>query len=1027
MSVGDSVKILITAVDETKTAIASAKNGMKGLSDSAAKLSGLMAAIGGSAIIAGIVSIAKASINTADDLSKLAQKTGISTEKLSLLQPVAEQAGTSMEGLAKGLQKLATNMYEAANGSAPMLESFGKVGVSATDAAGNLRPTEEVLMDLADAFASMPDGAEKSALAVKLFGKSGVELIPFLNQGKKGIGELTDKFKELGLEIDGETGKAAEKFNDTLDTISQAVKGMGNQIMVAAMPAMQAFADGMVVVASNGKIILQVVELIGVGLFGAFAVRGVQAVAALSFSMSALTALSQRFLPILLAIGAWELGKGVLQIVRDVKQVNAEIDVLNQQAAHLANVTAAMQELANTGTLSVATQMRLAREAAERMKASLPGVTQALTNISTAAVAVGEAIKAALDTEVKKAAETVKSLSASYKAVAGDIKSILDKQAVEIEANYKRQALAAQEANLSEQQQMQETTRILVQAEKEKLGAVDDAARQMLDAWRDTYSKAIELARTAGTDVVGIERQSLQEKIAIYSQIETAYRATVDKLIAEESRLAGEVKRIQEEIRQLHMTTDEKIRELGRALMTDEQARTDKRKQYAEYIAKAEQAIAAGNFAQAQEYGKKAMALALEVGNAEAGEYRKSRDAMKEVERLRTQATEKEAQARAASMKGEYDTANRLTAEAQKLRDEASKKDAQNQQDMATGRKGVATATEEVRKAEDVLAQSLEANKAAVEDQALAYKYARVEAEAALVGITQAVEKLRADLLTAGQLKLEFDQQVALASIEKIRNLVEAQAMTAKVIADIKEAKDAVEKFKTDTDNKEFQANLIAKVAKADDAFNAFKIAVEKTDITVPGMINFDKAQRVLTDFRGDVETMLSKPTESVHTSVPDASQVNAEFDRLNRMITHSTHVIHTVQGNAAGGLIQAFAAGGQAFRRARGRIFGPGTGTSDSVPSMLSAGEFVIRSASVRKFGAAFFAALNAGILPKMPRYATGGLVAAATKIGAGATGKNDVIDLRFTIGRQQHTVQSSRDTAMALAGALREISRGA
>ena len=113
-----------------------------------------------------------------------------------------------------------------------------------------MRPTEAVLLDLADAFAAMPDGAEKSALAVKLFGKSGVELIPFLNQGRAGIEELKQKFKELGLEIRGDTARAAEKFNDTLDTVKQALQGIAMRIAEGALPAMQRLADALVALAA---------------------------------------------------------------------------------------------------------------------------------------------------------------------------------------------------------------------------------------------------------------------------------------------------------------------------------------------------------------------------------------------------------------------------------------------------------------------------------------------------------------------------------------------------------------------------------------------------------------------------------------------------------------------------------------------------------------------------------------------------------------------------------------------------------
>jgi len=57
------------------------------------------------------------------------------------------------------------------------------------------------------------------------------------------------------------------------------------------------------------------------------------------------------------------------------------------------------------------------------------------------------------------------------------------------------------------------------------------------------------------------------------------------------------------------------------------------------------------------------------------------------------------------------------------------------------------------------------------------------------------------------------------------------------------------------------------------------------------------------------------------------------------------------------------------------GFISGPGTGTSDSIPARLSNGEFVVRAASVQKYGVGFLHAINRGHLRK---YATGGLVSA-------------------------------------------------
>jgi len=56
------------------------------------------------------------------------------------------------------------------------------------------------------------------------------------------------------------------------------------------------------------------------------------------------------------------------------------------------------------------------------------------------------------------------------------------------------------------------------------------------------------------------------------------------------------------------------------------------------------------------------------------------------------------------------------------------------------------------------------------------------------------------------------------------------------------------------------------------------------------------------------------------------------------------------------------------------GRVFGPGTGTSDSIPALLSNGEFVINAESTKRF-LPWLEALNAG---RVPRFVTGGLVGA-------------------------------------------------
>jgi hypothetical protein len=117
------------------------------------------------------------------------QKTGVAVEELQALQAAAYLADIDVTELTSGLGKLSKNLQEVATGGkGPAATAMTALGISATDATGKLRPMEDVMKDVAEKFATMEDGTTKTALAMDLFGRSGANLIPFLNEGRDGIG-----------------------------------------------------------------------------------------------------------------------------------------------------------------------------------------------------------------------------------------------------------------------------------------------------------------------------------------------------------------------------------------------------------------------------------------------------------------------------------------------------------------------------------------------------------------------------------------------------------------------------------------------------------------------------------------------------------------------------------------------------------------------------------------------------------------------------------------------------------------------
>jgi lambda family phage tail tape measure protein len=256
----NNVKLLITAVDQTRTAIDSVKRRLSGLAEVASRVNSAIAGIGVAVAAASISKFVKSSIDAADALYKMSQRVGVSVEKLSLLIPIAEQSGISSGSLEISLRRLSDAMFSAATGAKDARQLFRALGVEVKNQDGTLRATDQVLIDLAERFKAMPDGAQKSALALQIFGRAGTDIIPFLNQGRDGIAALTEELQALGVQIGTDTSAHAEEFNDALHKIKLIVKSVGNQIAEAFLPLLSQLAQRIVDSAKQGGVLRSVLD-----------------------------------------------------------------------------------------------------------------------------------------------------------------------------------------------------------------------------------------------------------------------------------------------------------------------------------------------------------------------------------------------------------------------------------------------------------------------------------------------------------------------------------------------------------------------------------------------------------------------------------------------------------------------------------------------------------------------------------------------------------------------------------------------
>jgi lambda family phage tail tape measure protein len=176
----------------------------------------------------------KSSINSMDKLSKQSQMVGITTESLSGLAYAAELAGVKQDELVGSLSRLSKGMSDAKQGTGEALKAFEALNLNPAQFSG----TDDALLQIAERFSGLQDGAEKTALAISLFGRSGAQLIPFLNAGKAGMEELTKEARRLGVVVGTDAARASEQFNDNLTRLKKTVDGLAIGITSRMLPTL---------------------------------------------------------------------------------------------------------------------------------------------------------------------------------------------------------------------------------------------------------------------------------------------------------------------------------------------------------------------------------------------------------------------------------------------------------------------------------------------------------------------------------------------------------------------------------------------------------------------------------------------------------------------------------------------------------------------------------------------------------------------------------------------------------------------
>lgn len=245
----ESVNVKVNTTADTK--------GVEQSTSSFLKLSGAVAA--GQAIyslasqaISKIGDTAKSVVSDTENLGKstlqLQREMGISAESASGLLAVFNRFGVDTQGVSKDMGLFSKQIIAVADPAKYAGSIFDDLGVKVLGTNGTLRTADQVMLDVADRFKELPNGVQKTTDAMKLFGRSGKDMIPILNLGSSGIQELEQKAAQMGLVLTQNNVESIRKLIIAQKDWHEETEGIKIQLGEAIIPKL---TEAATVITSN--------------------------------------------------------------------------------------------------------------------------------------------------------------------------------------------------------------------------------------------------------------------------------------------------------------------------------------------------------------------------------------------------------------------------------------------------------------------------------------------------------------------------------------------------------------------------------------------------------------------------------------------------------------------------------------------------------------------------------------------------------------------------------------------------------
>ena len=199
-----------------------------------------------------LIAMTKESAAFADNIITLSMQTGQTTEQLQEFSYATELIDVSVDTLQGSLTKLTNNMQDTINGTGNAKASFEALGISVTDADGNMRSANDVFYETIDALGDVKNETERDAMAMDIFGRSAQDLNPLIIQGSETLKAYAQEAHNVGYVLDDEALSALGAVDDAYQRLQKSQEGAKNQLSAEFAPYLTEFYEKITKIIKDG-------------------------------------------------------------------------------------------------------------------------------------------------------------------------------------------------------------------------------------------------------------------------------------------------------------------------------------------------------------------------------------------------------------------------------------------------------------------------------------------------------------------------------------------------------------------------------------------------------------------------------------------------------------------------------------------------------------------------------------------------------------------------------------------------------